>query len=333
MSNLNKILDTYQTYQKTNPQPETWVLGTTIHTEGATYTKPGARMLISPQGEFHGLLSGGCLENDLYQHAKEVLRLNRAQVVEYDSRFEEDLLWGTGSGCQGLLRVLLQPFTAPLMPFHEATTCIVALQDIDGICTLGETHWLESGHYGKFSPLDSAPNKSATIQVLEVQGQQCECFVEHMEPSHHLLILGAGPDVQPVVHLAKTLSWQVSVLDHRSGFAKDSLFPEADHVFHAPDKVLENHVELSKVQAVVLMSHHFESDVQYLKQLHPSSIPYIGILGPRHRSERLLKSIEQSRASFGERLRIPVGLPIGGRTPEVIALSIVGEIQSLLQPS
>src|SRR6202012_1493456 len=85
------------------------VLATVVATAGSTYRKPGARMLLMEDGSYIGLLSGGCLEADLQIHAREVLRSGAARAFEYDTRGPDDTLFGVGAGCEGTMRVLLEP--------------------------------------------------------------------------------------------------------------------------------------------------------------------------------------------------------------------------------
>ena len=88
------------------------VLATVYETLGATYSKAGAQMLISGSGQFQGMLSGGCLEGDLAERARQVIGSGDAQRVTYDLREDDESLWGLGVGCEGLMRIFLQPLRA-----------------------------------------------------------------------------------------------------------------------------------------------------------------------------------------------------------------------------
>jgi xanthine dehydrogenase accessory factor len=146
-----------------------------------------------------------------------------------------------------------------------------------------------------------------------------------------LLLLGGGPDAQPLVDFAGRLSWQVTVYDHRPAYAHAERFPQAAQVLLGRPEALAQSVEMSGFEAAIVMSHHLPSDLAYLRALSGSSIPYVGLLGPANRREKLLGDLgPQAAAQLHGRLRSPIGLNIGGRAPESIALSIVAEIHARL---
>ena len=150
-------------------------------------------------------------------------------------------------------------------------------------------------------------------------------------PPLPMLVLGAGPDAQPVVNLASQLGWSVTVVDHRSHYAQAESFPGATAVLNGgpgtTDAMLNGRTQFS---AAVVMSHHFTSDLAYLRALARSEVPYIGLLGPIVRRERLLAALGTDANRLGSRLHAPVGLDLGADTPEAIALSIVAEIHSVV---
>jgi xanthine/CO dehydrogenase XdhC/CoxF family maturation factor len=145
-----------------------------------------------------------------------------------------------------------------------------------------------------------------------------------------LLILGAGPDVMPVVELAAQLDWHVSVADHRPAYAEPSRFPRAKRVLSQPVAHIDTVLRQTNFDAAVVMSHHLTSDAGYLAALAKSNIPYIGLLGPAPRRARLMSDVGEGAAALKHRLHGPIGLDIGATSPETIALSIVSEIQAVL---
>ena len=145
-----------------------------------------------------------------------------------------------------------------------------------------------------------------------------------------LLLLGAGPDVMPVVDFASLLDWHVCVLDHRPAYAVAARFPRAKRVVAQPVAQLETHLESARYDAAVVMSHHLTSDAGYLSTLAHSAIPYVGLLGPAPRRARLMSDIGSRAEGFHGRLHGPIGLDIGATNPESIALAIVSEIQAVL---
>jgi xanthine dehydrogenase accessory factor len=144
-----------------------------------------------------------------------------------------------------------------------------------------------------------------------------------------VLILGAGPDAAPVVDFAARLNWRVTVLDHRAAYANAAHFPAAEAVHHArPDEL--GALGLGGYAAAVLMSHHLATDLSYLRALAASAVPYVGLLGPAARRDKLLARLGGEARALSGRLHAPIGLPLGGRTPEAVALAIVAEIQAFL---
>ena len=153
-------------------------------------------------------------------------------------------------------------------------------------------------------------------------------LVTDLMPDRRLLVLGAGRDAEPVVRFAVELGWRVTVADHRPAYLETEAFDEAEETICCPAKEMSQHIDLSAIDAAVVMSHHLASDRDYLSQLSESTVSFVGLLGPAARRDRLLDEIDVE-ASFAKRVRGPVGLDLGGRGPGAIALSIVAELQQV----
>jgi xanthine/CO dehydrogenase XdhC/CoxF family maturation factor len=294
------------------------VLATVVATAGSTYRKPGARMLLMADGSYIGLLSGGCLESDLQIHAREVLKSGVARTVEYDTRGPDDTLFGVGAGCEGTMRVLLEP-AGPDSPAERA------LASAGDIAQRGDSTSLVMVH-------DSAQWRLGTYRADEAlpASERSRAFVQTLTPPPHLLICGAAPDAQPVVSTARALGWRVTVVDHRPAYVVAARFAGADmHVAHP--QFLRREVDLARCHAAVVMSHHLPSDEIYLRELAAAGTPaYVGLLGPKARRRRLAQELGADMELLSTRIRGPVGLDIGATTPEGIALSIIGQIHAWL---
>jgi xanthine/CO dehydrogenase XdhC/CoxF family maturation factor len=259
------------------------------------------------------LLSGGCLESDLQEHALLLLRGDaRCMVKTYDSRGSDDPVWGLGLGCEGLMQILLlrvdqstswEPLASLFAAERERRTASVSI-DI---------------HTGAVSTATSA-----------ITGLRDNCFTLVAEKPPALLICGAGPDAEPVAALAALLDWQVTVVDHRPAYIDAGRFPKAVRLIQVEASKLAASVTLDDFDAAVVMSHHLIADGRYLGALARSSVPYVGLLGPAARRERLIAELGEAAKDLRVRLRAPVGLDLGGRSPEAIALSIVAEIQAVV---
>jgi xanthine/CO dehydrogenase XdhC/CoxF family maturation factor len=326
----------------------TLISATVIATEGSTYRKPGARMLIDDRGEACGLLSGGCLESDLAEHARTVLTSGRARVVEYDLRSSDDLVWGLGLGCEGAMTIFLQRLSpadgyTPLTQIGRAhaerrplTFATIIRSDLE-TWPAGRVMFPAAGIDEPIAAaLEQARRDFETRKgvpgLIEVEagGTGITAFLDSIELPPRILILGAGPDAAPVVEAASVLGWSVAVFDHRPAYADPAHFPRAERVVAAAADELRATVDLAQFDAAVIMSHHLSSDLSYLRQLAASDLPYIGLLGPAPRRQRLLAEAAIDVASLATRLFGPVGLDIGARTPESIALAIVAEIHAVL---
>jgi xanthine dehydrogenase accessory factor len=178
--------------------------------------------------------------------------------------------------------------------------------------------------------LDSNGGEAGTELSLSRTAPGWKVFALPLSLPPKLLLLGAGPDAAPVVDFASRLSWKVTVLDHRAAYAQADHFPAAERVILARPTELSSAVNLAHFSAAVVMSHHLPSDLEYLRSLAASQIPYIGLLGPAVRREKLLTDLGAPAESIRPRLHAPVGLVLGGRTPESIALAIVSEIHAFV---
>jgi xanthine/CO dehydrogenase XdhC/CoxF family maturation factor len=317
---------------------EPLVLATIVETLGSTYRKAGAQMLIAGDGGAAGLLSGGCLEADLMERSRAVLQTGVAVRVEYDTRSSDDLIWGIGLGCEGAMSIVLTRLSREnqYQPFAfieqcrksdiEASFALIARSQ-NPAQPLGAVYW--PGH------ADAAPQEVArALQIagstrnIEITGASVLVVPIGLPP--RLLVLGAGPDAMPLVEIAGLMSWHVTVLDHRPAYAAAERFPRARRV--ALNAVNQLHKELAgaRYDAAVVMSHHLVADEAYLNALADSAIPYIGLLGPAPRRARLMNDIGARSALLKSRLYGPIGLDIGAKSPETIALAIVSEIQAVL---
>lgn len=177
--------------------------------------------------------------------------------------------------------------------------------------------------------LAAAPN-SEVVDWLEGPGGRWKLMLLPLALPPRLLLLGAGPDALPVVDFASRLHWRVTLVDHRAAYAVPAHFPLADGVLLMRPEEITRDLKLGGFTAAVVMSHHLPSDLEYLRALSASSIPYVGLLGPRARREKLLSELDTEAERLRPRLRAPVGLNLGGRTPESIALAIVAEVHAFV---
>ena len=315
---LHRLLPLYDRARLTN---EPLVLATVVRTGGSTYAKPGAQMLIASDGEYAGLLSGGCLEGDLREHAREVAATGKGLIVSYDLRSSTDQLFGLGAGCEGAMDILMSRVSAP-----EHWQPLADMADAYRNAQARQFAFVVASSNPEF-PLGSSFPVNAIVAAAP---PEVELFVAAVTPPPHLLLLGGGPDARPVATLAAFLGWRITAVDHRAAYLAAERFPPATTLLEVRAADIADAITLADFSAAIVMSHHLDSDLHYLRALAASSVRYVGLLGPAARREHLLDSLGADAAKLHGRLRAPVGLDIGGRTPESIALSIVSEVHAAL---
>ncbi len=291
--------------------PGPLALATLVGVEGSSYRRPGSRLLLDASGPLRGSLSGGCLEGDIQARAGEVLASGQPRLVAYDLRGEADLVWGSGSGCDGILQVLVEP----LRGFPEWMTWVEQAWGSRTALTLHTALAPES--LGRRS-LPSRPNEPGPG------------FTETFLPVPGLWIFGAGEDTRPLVRMAKELGWFVGVLDHRPAFARRERFPGADVVRSGSMADLIRQLPRDDRCAVVLMTHNYAKDLEALRLLLPLRLGYLGLMGSRRRGDKLRQELGTEGLFAGPRFHTPVGLDIGADSPETIALAILAEAQATL---
>jgi xanthine dehydrogenase accessory factor len=304
---------------------EAMVLATVVRVEGSAYRHPGARLLLGAEGPRLGCVSGGCLEGDVQERAAEVLATGLPLLLRYDLTGDLDLIWGTGSGCEGVAEVLLEP----LLP-GPGLGWLDAAEE-----TLRSRRTLRLGTV--FEAVEGSACRVGEHRILE-EGESlpagCSGLVERLQPPLALWILGAGEDARPLIDLARILGWKVGIADHRPAFARADRFREADTVLTGRPEDTIPLMHLDARSAVVLLSHSWDRDKEALRLLLPSPAAYLGLLGHRKRGAKLLEALAVEGFTPNpaklDRLYSPVGLDLGGQEPGEIALAIVAEIEAVL---
>lgn len=346
-----RLITTFETWRETG---RPIALATVYETLGSTYSKAGHRILIAANGDYQGLVSGGCLEGDIAEHARRVLDSGRPEAVTYDLRDDADELWGLGVGCNGLIRVFLQPLyaesryepfasiAAVLMSTSAGAAATVVEGGRSGLAT-GATLVMPSRggrpvvageEAEKALPARLGPGCERVMDSgrgeWSVEASGLAVLYAPLKPVPRLLVLGAGLDALPVVSMAAELGWLVTVADHRPAYLERGGFAPAERVASVVPGRLHERLPLEDFDAVLVMSHHLATDQAYLSELAHVECRYLGVLGPRARRERLLDALGPSAGRLRDRLRGPVGLDIGADSPEAIALSILAELQAEL---
>jgi xanthine/CO dehydrogenase XdhC/CoxF family maturation factor len=292
-------------------------LATLVSVEGSSYRRPGARLLWLPEGERIGSISGGCLEEDLDLRAARVVRRGEPELALYDTTSENDLIWGVGLGCHGVVRVLIEPISqCPNWAERLATGFREGFASRIGVA------WTGPGWGTRLAEEFPEPAPGDGV------------FWQTVPPPVALAVFGAGDDAQPLVQLAASLGWRVTVADPRPAYATAARFPEAHRVVTAPAEALVTAVRPADGSLAVVMNHRYVYDRPVLRDLLARPLAYLGLLGPRRRSERILADLRVADPSIAAeaagRLHAPTGLDLGADGPAEVALSIVAEMRAEL---
>ena len=356
MQELHAILEALVDSQRAG---KTAILATVVQVEGSAYRRPGARMLMTEDGWRAGSVSGGCLESDLLERAWPLTATGEAALVSYDTTDESDAVLGVGVGCRGVVRILVerlapgrQPdavaFLADCLRRRQggALVTIIARDGAVGAAVGARLLLHADGRVAgdipdaRLAALAEQDARSAlasgrpAVRVYSLPAGTATAFIEAVRPPVPLVIFGAGQDALPVVRLAKDLGWHVTVVDARAAFATRARFPQADEVLACTPEAIPQRVRLDPETVALIMTHSYLQDQRLLGVLLPSPVRYLGILGPKSRTQRLLSDLAAQGAVWTEgqleRVYAPVGLDIGADGPEEIALAVLAEIRAVL---
>jgi xanthine/CO dehydrogenase XdhC/CoxF family maturation factor len=340
----------YNVWRECSARGETGVLATVVRVEGSTYRRAGARLLLTSGGKRVGSVSGGCLEADLVKKAWWLTASGQAAIRKYDTTVEGDIAQEFGLGCNGIIHVLLERLDSGLVSPLTVVPVVKQLRQPGFLATAIAANDAATVHIGQRwaqwpdGNIETDMTTSALTQfahaaahtaqrpdVVTYEGDgRVDLFVEPVWPTLRLLIFGAGDDAIPLVRLAKFMGYEVVVLDGRSHLARAERFAGADRVLVTQQDNLLGGLVPDDWTAAVVMSHSYDQDLASVRALTRYHLPYLGMLGPRKRTEKLLSEANASLNELGGALHSPIGLDIGADGAEQIALAIVAEIQSVL---
>ncbi|MGG1659929.1 XdhC family protein [Brevibacillus sp. NRS-1366] len=345
-----------QALEETRKAGKKGALATVVKVKGSAYRREGAKMFIDETGNYVGLISGGCLEADVAEVAKTVMQENQIILKRYE--LDENLVWGLGLGCPGTVDIFIEPIRADkdqhsalatwsqsIQKGNAAALCtVIKSSDKDGPTvdrrlvipeegyatgSLGHTglnHYVEQWAKELFQ--EPSPRSSSRSIDLD-DGTSVNVFLDVAVPLPMVMIFGAGHDAIPVAELSANLGLPTTVVDPRPGYNTAERFPGAARLL-IDSGAYQQELVIGKRTYVVIMNHHLERDQEALKFALLSEAPYVGLLGPRSRRERIMEALGKAGATFHERqlarLCNPIGLDIGADTAEEIAVSILAEI-------
>lgn len=329
MNELDRVLVTAEDWQRRGID---FALATVVGVRGSTYRGLAARQLVAADGASVGTVSGGCLDADLRVVAEEVMAASEPRLIEFDLTADDEAVWGWGIGCNGATELIVEP-AASVIRFVEglraAQRPLVVIHHLgDGV---GQRTLVSSSTPGPFAEiagqaLDEGWNRVALVDASPV-------MVEVLGAPRRLVVCGAGHDAAPLVRLGAELGYEPILVDDRRPFLSSERFPEATQLVHVPPTDLGSAVDLDPSASVVIMSHNYLRDLDYLGAVLGSGVPYIGVLGPGERLGRLLADLAERGVEPDEvdlaALHGPAGLDIGAEGPTEIAWAVLGEIMAV----
>ena len=348
--NLPGLVDSYRALSRNHKE---MVLATIIDTEGSTYRKAGARMLITGDHSCYGVLGGDELHKAAAAAAETVFDTQSMQILDFDAGQKQPADLGLELEPGASVTVMLE-YISPDDHFNSmellakglqqkqavlATICESGIEDLmpgsNILITQKQTIHAgqEQSYYQDMADIAEQireAGRSSMESCISGEGS-FTAFYDIITTPPHLLIIGAGPDAVAVLQLARALDWTVTVADARPSYTESEHLAPANQVLTVEPAQLPDKVDLEAIDAVVIMTHRLDLDQNFLQSLQGrTGLKYIGLLGTERRREKLLQALDLKPEVTGERIYGPVGLDLGASSPEQIALSLVSEIQAVL---
>lgn len=306
------------------------ILATIIQVDGSSYRKEGTCMVMEENGSHTGIISGGCVEIDLAERLQEILRGKTTCTITYNMKDEDDSSWGEGAGCNGIIKVLLEPVDDQLRNHFQKLkreldhgNHVTFVKNMTPNLEVTEYLFLSDNNlsFGNWNgplPSESVVQNQGLIYSPASNGF---LYVQHFPPRPNLIIFGAGPDAIPLVKLAAKTGFRVTVADWRPANCNKEYFPEAHQALIGSPSELISQINPSINDYVIIMTHSFSKDQELVKKLISKKLKYLGLLGSKDRSNRLLKDYK-----VPPWVHYPVGLSIGADGPDEIAVSILAQM-------
>jgi xanthine/CO dehydrogenase XdhC/CoxF family maturation factor len=330
-------------------------IATVVRVEGSSYRRTGARMLVLDNGQWVGGISGGCLEGDALKRARLAINNSHATLITYDTSEDDPHQIGVGLGCNGIIDVLFCPldFNDPNNPLEVLKSCILSNRETHTLITITAINCdfenVNPGQLIQYKGPESlalvgnidlekslqqavkqqiADKKSGSLSIKTADGKSLAVFIEILPPEIHVVLMGHQYDVYPMCRLLKEIGWKVSIVAELIKI-NAKIISVADQII-APSAFPE--MQIDEHTAIILMSHDYKTDKLNLPKALQTAAPYIGMLGPKIRSEKIWKELAENGQSITEsemaRIYAPLGLDIGAQSPEEIALSLAAGIRA-----
>ena len=356
---MKEIEDIVQSFHIAQQAQIKTALATVVLVEGSSYRRPGARMLVTEDGQITGTISGGCLETDAIRKALLAINQQQNKLVAYNSMDDEDFTECVQLGCNGIVYILFEPIdtTQPNNPItllqkaiqQQKESVLVTLFNQANLSAPQQGTTLLFAADEMIGSQDNAPlqtvlnadvravlqkQRSLIDSYPSAKGETINALIELLKPRVELIICGAGNDAIPLEAMAALIGWQITIADGRKTYGNSKRFAKARKIIVGKPAEVKPQIAIHEQSVFVLMSHNYQYDIDMLRLLIKSPCSYIGILGPKKKTEKMLEEMSNDgmeiTAVEREKIHGPAGLDIGAETPQEIALSIMSEIKAVL---
>ena len=288
-------------------------LATVVRVQGSAYRHEGAKMVVAADGRVVGNVSGGCLEGDVREVALRVIRTGESELREYCGSIDEIAAWDLGVGCEGVVELFIERVTDAR---DEERAAIAREAPFTVITSLSD---------GTRRVLDA----DATLDALALATSEpdgANYFVDMLTPPPRLVVVSAGDDARHLAALAASVGFRVVVADRRPGLLTAERFPAPIQLVETDAARLGERIVMDDESFAVVMTHNYADDTDYLRVLLRGPARYLGVLGPRQRTTRILDQLRAEGEIDASRIYGPVGLDIGTDGAEQVALAVVAEM-------
>ncbi len=319
---LHELKDIVRSAKLTQQKGIKTCLASVVSLDGSSYRRPGVRMSIQSDGKMIGAVSGGCVEKEVLRQSQSVFETNEPKLMVYDGRYR--------LGCEGILYILIEPF-APEKAFFDAfeEQCISRKS-----FTISTSYSKEEKHRFQGVSTFHLHNGSYLMREDSSTSESLDQFDQTIQPGFKIVIIGSEHDAVQLCKYASATGWEVDMIAPPDDPKSIENFPGASNYYGISEQKFAS-FEFDQQTALMFMTHSYVKDLKYLMAVINKEVPYIGLLGPSKRREKLINEMlernEDISDAFFDRLHGPAGINIGGETPQEIAISIIAEILTVIR--
>lgn len=319
---LHELKDIIRSAKLAKQQGIKTALASVVALDGSSYRRPGVRMSVQSNGKMIGAVSGGCVEKEVLRQAQSVFETNQPKLMVYDGRYR--------LGCEGILYILIEPFN-PEEAFYKAFEEQCQLRKsfkISSYYSKGEANRFKGSSTFHFSS-GSHPTSQETTET-----DSLDLFEQTIKPGFKLVIVGSEHDAVQLCKYASATGWEVDIIAPPDDPKSIDNFPGASNYLGISEQEFAS-FQFDNQTALMFMTHSYVKDLKYLAAILDKEVPYIGLLGPSKRREKLINEIlerdQDISDEFFDRLHGPAGINIGAETAQEISISILAEILTVIR--